>query len=37
MQTHYEVLVIGGGPGGTPAAMALSQTGKQVLLVETGA
>jgi len=37
MQTHYDVLVIGGGPGGTPAAMALAQAGKQVLLVERGA
>ncbi|HEC20807.1 MAG TPA: NAD(P)/FAD-dependent oxidoreductase [Gammaproteobacteria bacterium] len=37
MQTHYDVLVIGGGPGGTPAAMALAQAGKRVLLVERGA
>ncbi len=36
MQSHYDVLVIGGGPGGTLAAMALAQAGKQVLLVERG-
>lgn len=37
MAKQYDVLVIGGGPGGTPAAMALAQAGKKVLLVETGA
>jgi len=37
MNKHYDVLVIGGGPGGTPAAMALAQAGKKVLLVEAGA
>ena len=31
-----DVLVVGGGPGGTPAAMALAQAGKRVLLVESG-
>lgn len=36
MQSHYDVLVIGGGPGGTPTAMALASAGKQVLLVESG-
>jgi len=31
-----DVLVIGGGPGGTPAAMALAQAGREVMLVEAG-
>jgi len=30
-------LVIGGGPGGTPAAMALASAGRRVVLVEKGA
>jgi dihydrolipoamide dehydrogenase len=34
---NIDVLVIGGGPGGTPAAMALASAGKRVLLVEKGA
>ena len=33
---HVDVLVVGGGPGGTPAAMALARAGKHVLLVEAG-
>ncbi len=37
MDKRVEVLVIGGGPGGTPAAMALAQGGKRVLLVEAAA
>jgi len=35
--TTFDVLVIGGGPGGTPAAMALAGAGRRVLLVEKGA
>lgn len=31
-----DVLVVGGGPGGTPAAMALAQAGRRVILVEAG-
>ncbi len=31
------ILIIGGGPGGTPAAMALAKSGQQVTLVEQGA
>ncbi len=34
--THFDVLIIGGGPGGTPAALALGKAGKRVLLVEAG-
>jgi dihydrolipoamide dehydrogenase len=34
--TKVDVLVIGGGPGGTPAAMALARAGRRVLLVERG-
>lgn len=33
---QVEVLIIGGGPGGTPAALALAQADKHVLLVEAG-
>ncbi len=36
MTQECEVLVIGGGPGGTPAAMALASAGRQVVLVEKG-
>ena len=36
MKYQCDVLVIGGGPGGTPAAMALASMGKQVILVEAG-
>ena len=32
-----EILVIGGGPGGTPLAMATALSGRQVVLVEAGA
>ena len=31
---RYDLVVIGAGPGGTPAAMAAAQFGKQVLLVD---
>ncbi len=33
---EVEYLIIGGGPGGTPTAMALAAAGKTVLLVEKG-
>jgi len=33
--SSYDVAVIGGGPGGTPAAMHLAAMGKKVLLVES--
>ena len=35
-EATVDVLVIGGGPGGTPAAMALAQAGRRVMLVEAG-
>lgn len=35
-QEKVDVLIIGGGPGGTPGALALAQAGKRVLLVEAG-
>ena len=31
---HYDVAVIGGGPGGIPAAIAAARQGAKVLLVE---
>jgi dihydrolipoamide dehydrogenase len=34
MNTHYDLIVIGAGPAGTPAAMAAAQFGKKVLLVD---
>jgi dihydrolipoamide dehydrogenase len=34
MKRDTDVVVIGGGPGGTPAAMRLASSGKKVLLVE---
>ena len=36
MQTNFDFIVAGGGPGGTPTAQALAQAGKRVLLVEKG-
>lgn len=35
-EDSVDVLVIGGGPGGTPAAFALAQAGRRVMLVEAG-
>jgi len=34
MTTHYDLIVIGAGPAGTPAAMAAAQFGNKVLLVD---
>ena len=34
MNDKFDVIVIGGGPGGTPAAMQLAANGKKVLLAE---
>lgn len=34
MNTKFDVIIIGGGPGGTPAAMQLAAGGKNVLLAE---
>lgn len=34
MNEKFDVIVIGGGPGGTPAALQLAACGKKVLLVE---
>ncbi|RMD69075.1 MAG: NAD(P)/FAD-dependent oxidoreductase, partial [Gammaproteobacteria bacterium] len=36
MPKQVDVLIIGGGPGGTPAALALARAGKHVMLVEKG-
>jgi len=33
---HFEVVVIGGGPGGYPAAIRAAQLGKKVALIEAG-
>jgi dihydrolipoamide dehydrogenase len=34
MHEKFDVIIIGGGPGGTPAAMQLASSGKKVLLAE---
>ncbi len=34
MHTHYDLIVIGAGPAGTPAALAAAQFGKKVLLID---
>jgi dihydrolipoamide dehydrogenase len=34
MNEKFDVIIIGGGPGGTPAAMQLAASGKKVLLAE---
>ena len=34
LKRKYDVVVIGGGPGGIPAAIAASRNGAKVLLVE---
>ena len=34
MAEHFDAVIIGGGPGGTPAAMALAAAGRKTLLVE---
>ena len=36
MKNHYDFIIIGGGPAGTPMAMALASAGQQVLLIEKG-
>jgi choline dehydrogenase-like flavoprotein len=36
MGDHYDVLVIGSGPGGATTAARVAQTGKRVLLIERG-
>ena len=34
MTTHYDVLILGGGPGGYPAAIKLAQGKKKVAIIE---
>ena len=36
MTDHYDVLVIGSGPGGTTTAARVAETGKRVLILERG-
>ena len=37
MEHIYDVIIIGGGPGGLPAAIAAARAGQKVLLVERSA
>ena len=37
IMAHYQVIVIGGGPGGLPAAIAAARQGKKTLLIERSA
>jgi len=36
LSTHYDVIIIGSGPGGGTMAWRLAQTGKRILLIERG-
>jgi len=36
MSDRYDVIVIGGGPGGSTTATLLADTGRKVLLLERG-
>ena len=36
MATHYDVVIIGSGPGGASVAQRLAPTGKRILLIERG-
>ena len=36
MPEHYDVIIIGSGPGGASVAQALAPTGKRVLILERG-
>ena len=33
---HYDVIIVGSGPGGGTMAWRLAQTGKRILLIERG-
>ena len=33
---HYDVIIVGSGPGGATMAWRLAQTGKRILLIERG-
>ena len=36
MTTHYDIIVIGSGPGGGSLAQKLAPTGKKILMLERG-